>query len=540
MAKRSTEINRVLHSAQSDSDRDLLRRYARMLERRQMYETDLKQFVRKAFSILEPTTEFQNNWHIDYICDQLQAEVERYPIMHRDGRVGRPVKKTKDILINVPPRTLKTFITCVCLPAWAWTRRPYLRFIPSSYSRDLTMDSSLKCRNLIQSHWYQTLWGDVPGIDRGIKRVPVVLDKSQRQKVNFQNTAGGAYFATSVGGTVMGKGADFIIADDLQSQKESASEPARIAAVDHLKKGLSTRLNNQLYGVIIAIQQRLHEADVSGVLLGEDLSQETPEELEAKQEHIRRFHERWQFICLPARLRDPESYERVYPPELQNNYVNDLLFPDRYTNEVLDDMEETLGSLEAAGQLGQSPAPWSGGRIKREWIQRYLDVPANMPIYFSIDLPFDDDKQSKNPDKVDYAAICVFGVQGSNVYLLDVINQKWDITKSRDNVLRLWDKWQPQGILIEAAANGPALIKLLKERGIPGIIRIKKPDKSKMVRLNSVAPRIEAGDLWFPRVAIWLDAAMKQLVKFPAVAHDDIMDAIVQFLIWYDKRRSSW
>jgi len=540
----SRKIQQMLNLAQSDADREKLRKYLRLIEKRSLYEESLEAFVRRAFRVLEPTTEFQDNWHIQEICSVLEAEVKRWPVMRlKDSNKPRkPVQiqnKTQDILINVPPRSLKSFIVSICLPAWAWTRRPYLKFLNSSYSHDLSMDHARRCRQLILSNWYQFNWGEIAGIDRGY-RVPVVLDRSQRQKTNFSNTAGGQRYSTSVSGSATGFGADIIVGDDLQNQKESQSEPARKVAWDHWSKTLSTRLNNQKYGVRILIQQRLHESDVTGRLLGEDLPQETPEEIEKKQEHLENFHKKWKFICLPAEISDVEACERVSPKALLELYDDDLLFPERLNRQILRDLEATLGSLEYAGQYGQTPAPYAGGRIKREWIKRYGDLPSGLHIYFSIDLPFDDDKDSKNPDKVDYAAISVLGVRGMDVYLLDVINKKWDITKTRDNVLSLWKQWKPVGILIEKAANGPALIKLLREKGVPGIIGIKKPSVSKAVRLNAVAPRIEAGELWFPASAIWLSTAMKQLVKFPNVAHDDVMDTIVQFLTWWDKQRTSW
>lgn len=538
-------INDLIKNARNENERKILKGFLAKFEKRKVYEDSFYEFVKRAFKVLEPSTIFSDSPFIKEICNQLEKEIKRFPAQKKKGlskkkkKAMKPEDKDRDIVINIPPRSLKSFICSICFPAWGWTKRPYLKFVCSSYSKELSADLARDCRTLIESTWYQSNWGDVDFLNRTRPIVKLLI--SQKSKVNFGNTEGGKRFSTSVGGTATGFGGDFVICDDLQNQKQSNSESARKDAWEHYTKTLSSRLNQPKTGSFIIVQQRLHEEDITGKLKGESLPQETPEEITAKNKHLIKFHRKYRYICLPADLTQPENEELLFPKDLKKLYTNKYLSPKRLGIEELSNLQSMLGSYEYAGQYNQSPAPFTGGIVKVNWLKKYVDIPntKNLLRYFSIDLPFDDDKKSKNPDSVDYAAIGVYAVNGRYNYKIDSINQKWDIIRQQSEILKLWKKYRPHGILIENAANGPALIKLLQDKGIPGVITIARPSVSKTVRLTSVLPKIEAGELWFPANAPWVPGNVKQLTKFPNVKHDDIVDETVQFLIWRGKQ-GSW
>ena len=158
----------------------------RLQVERYIYQASLYEFTLGAFNALYPYEDFIPNWHIKVICDELQGEIER---------IARGEPKTSDLNINIPPRSLKSFIASVCLNAWAWTNYPWLKFITISYSATLSIKLSRLTRELIDSFWYQNHFGDM--FER---------DKDTWSKSNFRTKAGGFRFATSCGGTVTGDG----------------------------------------------------------------------------------------------------------------------------------------------------------------------------------------------------------------------------------------------------------------------------------------------------------------------------------------------
>lgn len=211
---------------------------------RRTFEGSYYDFFKAAWPILEPSNPFIDNWHFKYICGVLQQEIER---------ISRGEEKTTDLIFNVPPRSGKSMMVSIMLCPWAWIRFPWMRFINSSYDRDLSTDHLVNSRDVIQSGWYQRMWS---------KRFQMAGD--QNLKGFFRNTSRGYRIAASVGGGVAGKGADVIIADDLVNPKSSYYETERDGANRHYDQDLYNRLNNPNVGLRIIIAQRTHEDDTSG------------------------------------------------------------------------------------------------------------------------------------------------------------------------------------------------------------------------------------------------------------------------------------
>jgi len=210
-------------------------------EDRQRAEESLHQFVQKAWHVVEPATEYIDGWHIKAICDHLAAV--------SDGRI-------RDLLINIPPRHMKSLTVAVFWPCWVWTTRPGTRWLFSSYAQQLSTRDSVKCRRLIQSPWYRSNWGDA-----------FTLTPDQNQKDRFENSRGGHRLATSVDGSNTGEGADIIVCDDPHNTREARSELRRENVRIWWDEVMSTRLNNPNTGARVIVMQRLHEADLAGHVL---------------------------------------------------------------------------------------------------------------------------------------------------------------------------------------------------------------------------------------------------------------------------------
>lgn len=527
--------------ALSDADKHAIDLVHAFMQKRLLLQSSFYEFVVYAFKKVEPMTEFQSNWHIKELCDVAQKEIQRFPAMGSMNAKfeAKFKKKTKDYVVNVPPRSLKSFIYSICLPAWAWIERPYLKFICSSWNNKLSSEHSLKCRQIILSGWYQMFWGDRG--DRQKRRVVVSLSRDQAEKTNFQNTLGGARYAFSVGSAPMGFGAHVIIVDDPQNPRKAFNALASEQAWDHYSKDLASRYDAPESGVKFLVQQRLSAIDCTGKLRGEDLPTDTPEQQKYKQEFVDKFEKNYTHLCFPASIQDPENKQAVSPAKHIKRYKQALLFPKRLGKMVLSKLQDELGPYAYAGQYDQRPTLLKGGLIKRTWFCYYKELPRIQATYISMDLPNDGKREDKKgKDNPDYAGIGVWGVSGKNNYRLDGRMEQWALPKVISELKLLIKRYKPRGILIENAGYGPTLIRMLQNEGIQGIIRIEKPSISKTERGHLCVPQFCAGDVWLPEQALWVGSYVSQITMFPAVANDDLWDETMQFLIYRARNQSNW
>jgi hypothetical protein len=208
---------------------------------REMATRSLGEFVRQAWPIVEPSTPFVPGFHIDAIVEHLEAVTR--------GQI-------RNLLINVPPRHMKSLLVSVFWPAWEWIRWPERRWLFSSYAASLSIRDSLKCRRLIESPWYQARWGD-----------RFALTSDQNTKTRFDNSRSGYRIATSVGGTATGEGGDRIVCDDPHNVGEVASDSVRKGALEWWDVVMSTRVNDPKTSAMVIVMQRCHQRDLSGHLL---------------------------------------------------------------------------------------------------------------------------------------------------------------------------------------------------------------------------------------------------------------------------------
>ena len=469
---------------------------------RELASRSLKHFVRLAWPILEPSTPFFPGWHIDAIIEHLEAITR--------GQI-------RNLVINVPPRHMKSLLVSVFWPAWEWINYPERRWLFSSYAAQLSIRDSTKCRRLIESPLYQANWGD-----------RFALTSDQNTKTRFDNDKSGYRIATSVGGAATGEGGDRIVCDDPNNVNEVESDGVRKATNDWFDVVMSTRVNDPKTSSHVIVMQRCHEEDLSGHVLQR-----------GGYEHL----------CLPAEYEGTKCVTSIGFSDPRQN-IGELLWAQRFGSKELEDLKLRLGSYAAAGQLQQRPSPAEGGLIKRYWFRFWQPPGANLPpIRFR--LPngterlviaeeigrVEEQVQSwdcsfKDHETSDYVVGQVWGRAGSLFLLLYQERGRMDCpatVKAVRHVSQLWPYCAAK--LIEDKANGSAVIQMLS-RELPGILPV-NPEGGKVARAAAISPLIEAGNVYLPHPDYfpWVNDFIEECAAFPNGAHDDQVDAMTQILL---------
>lgn len=451
-------------------------------------EESLSVFTRFAWEILEPHTKLLWNWHNDCVADYLTAV---------------SMGQIKRLIINVPPRYMKSIQISVCFPAWTWAKEPQHRFLCASYAQNLSTKHSIDTRALIESDWYQKGWGS-----------KFQLSSDQNQKMEFENTARGHRKATALLGVATGHGGDTIIIDDPHDTTGAASDTERVRDVETFQQKFTTRLNNKKEGRIIVVMQRLHEEDLTGVLLKEG---------------------GWEHLCLPGIAETKTIITFPVKKRVITREPNDLLHPEREGWAEINQQKRSLRDYGFSAQYQQRPTPAEGGMIKRKWIKFYTQLPSHIEEYAQgWDLTF---KDGPTNDFVNAQCWCR---NGSNVYLVGRMNERMDFPTTLD-AFRSFTARHPKAIakLVEVKANGQALIDMLTKK-IAGIIPY-DPKCSKEARVSAVSAMWEAGNVWLPdpSIAPWIHDYIDQIVTFPNAAHDDEVDAMSLTLMYLQEKINS-
>lgn len=438
-------------------------------------------FFKKAWQQLEPETELVDNWHIKYLCDRLQEIVE-------DVANNKP--KKGDLLITIPPRSLKSSIVTIILNAWVWVNYPHIKFITASYAGDLAVEHSVKTRRLIESEWYQELFGD-----------SFKMTTDQNVKSRFENSNRGSRRATSVGGSVTGSGADIIIADDPHKVSEVSSDLIRKSVIDWWTNTMYSRLNNQSTGVRIVVMQRLHEEDLAGyVIKGGD----------------------YEHICIPV-----TSDGDIKPPELINYYQDGLFFPRVFSRDVIEKTRKALTDLKFAGQYMQAPAPPEGNLIKEQWFNYYTenDIPEGLPIKFYTDGAY-------GKEESDNSATIAYMVHNNNLYIKRVM--RWNlpfpsfISTYKRSIKDLGYDYR-SSCYFEPKAIGISAVQQLKSEGI-NVVEDKAPTESKVSRVTAAAASIQSGKVYLNKNDNSMNELIAESVIFPNGKNDDAIDALASII----------
>jgi predicted phage terminase large subunit-like protein len=362
-----------------------------------------------------------------------------------------------------------------------------------SYAEQLAEKLSNDSRRVMQSSFYQTVFPQT---------------RLERQSnLHLSTEQNGFRIGATVGGSVTGFGADWIIIDDPHNASEAWSETAREKVKSFYKQTLISRLNNPAEGRILLVMQRLHEEDLSG--------------------HLQR-NGGWRDLKLQARAtEDPEI--KIGPGLVRQVRAGELLQPDLLPAHWLDAQKFGMGSAAFEAQYQQQPVPAEGNMIKREWLL-HCDPPPRGTGRATLSL----DTATKENTESDFSACGVWLEADNKHHLIHVWKDKVNFPALRRKVLDMIDVFRPNAILIEDAGSGSALIQDLLGRGIPAIGRKAKDPKD--VRLSSASAYLEAGLMCLPKDAPWLAEFEAELLGFPGARHDDQVDALSMYFNWIRER----
>ncbi|MGB9408722.1 MAG: phage terminase large subunit [Terracidiphilus sp.] len=442
---------------------------------------DLTSFIERSFLELNPQTTFMPSPYIELLASTLEK-----------CRTG----KMKRLIINLPPRTLKSHAASVAFPAWLLGHDASKQIICVSYGQDLADKHARDCRTLMSSTFYRSLF---PG---------TVLSQEKKAVEDFMTTRQGFRLSVSVGGPITGRGADIIIVDDPLKPEDAFSEAQRTKTNDWYFTTLLSRLNSKENGVIIIVMQRLHQGDLVGEV--------------TDREH-------WDMLSLPAIAEQDESYP-IEGPLGNHLYVRkagEALHPERESLEALQQMRQTLGEYRFQSQYQQSPTSREGGVIKREWI-RYYETARRRDMECVLQSW---DTANKGGECNDYSVCTTWGTREGNFYLLDVFRKRLNFPDLKRAALDLFREYAPSKLLIEDRGSGTSLFQELKSEYV-WCLEAYNPQQGsdKLVRLEKQSVKFENGRVYLPKQAPWLDEYIQEIAGFPGTKHDDQVDSTSQAL----------
>lgn len=443
-----------------------------------LLRSDFESFLRRCLLTLNPGMPFLPNWHIKAITYQLERV--------RRGEVNR-------LIINMPPRHLKSLTVSVAFPAFLLGLEPWHRIFAISYGSELSLKHARDFRAIVTAPWY----------GRAFPKMRIARDTEDTVITSLK----GFRQATSVGGSLTGMGGKLFIIDDPLKPLDAQSEPARSRVNQWIFNTLMSRLDNKQTGVIIVVMQRVHMDDLSGFLASSSAE--------------------WEILSLPA-IAEVDERIQIGDNEFHYRQAGEALHPAHEPLESLLQMQRNIGSYFFGAQYQQSPIPEGGAMLQKPWFRFYETAPEQKPggkIFQSWDVAAKDGLQN------DYSVCTTWLFQDKNYYLLDLVRGRFDFPRLRDAAMALSDRYKPYAILIEDASAG---ISLAQELRAMGQFRVKSVpvNRDKVTRLFVQAAKFEAGLVHFSKNARYLPDLLAELLAFPNGKHDDQVDSISQALAY--------
>jgi len=456
---------------------------------------DFYAFVQKVFETVVPGATFSQNWSTEAVAHALEKVVKG---------------DTTRLIINIPPRNLKSICASVALPAFMLGHDPTKKVICVSYSDDLAVKFSNDCRAVMREAWYQRLF---PGTR---------IDRAKDTETEVRTTKRGYRLATSVGGTLTGRGGDIIIIDDPIKPQDAQSKSVREKTIQWYENTLLSRLDDKVHGAIVLVMQRLHMDDLTG--------------------HVVEKKAGFELLCLPAIAEKRENIQLGYG-RAHVREIDGVLDPVREPRAALENLKASMTPLVFSAQYQQAPIPLAGNLIKRAWIRPFTgSVPFKKGEYYVISW----DTAMKSSELADYSVGTVWQVQdgGRNMYLVDLVRGRFEFPELVDSAKALYNKWKREGatryLVIEDKGSGTSLIQALKNQKIYVDNHTMKLDGDKIMRLSAQAAQFAGGAVHFPTNAPWLDELLAELLGFPGVRHDDQVDSVSQalgYITWLEEHR---
>lgn len=478
-------------------------------------EESLYEFLSQSWRYID-SAPFTPGMPIEAVCRHLQAV--------KDGYIRR-------LIINIPPRCAKSSTTSVAFPAWVWAQQdehftsgPGVQFLHASYAQQLALRDSVKCRRLIESPFYQTMWGD-----------KFSLRGDQNTKTRFDNTAGGSRLSTSVGSALTGEGGDIIVVDDPNAAQEAFSEATIESTIEWWDSALSTRLNNPKTGAFVVIQQRLAEHDLTGHILEKDMGE-------------------WTHLMLPMRYEPDRSYYTDIGWKDWREEEGELLWPERFGEREVATLEAQLGPWAAAGQLQQRPEPKGGGIIKRDWWQLWErnEYPKFSFIVAALDTAYTTKEENdasamtiwgifEGGDQIAQATRVAtkdgetistitrsYGQRHPQVMMMHAWQGRYELHELVERVRDSMRDYRVDKLLIENKAAGLSVAQEIRrlygyEDFAVQLVDPKRQDK--VARLYSIQHLFAEGMIYTPNKN-WSEMVISQVSTFPKAKHDDLVDTV--------------
>ncbi len=455
---------------------------AALLHRRDMME-NLSPFIKKVFSTVDPGALYSHNWHIDLISEYLEA------CYHR---------QITQLIINIPPRFLKSICVSIAFPAWVFGQDPTERILSASGVSSLATRHSTDCRKVLRESWYRNLFPDV------------MIADNQDAKNRYETTKGGHRFATSVGGSSVGEGGRIKIIDDpIDPNKISLVEIA--SSNNWFDNTWSTRSDDPERTVDILVMQRVSNDDMTAHLLNKG---------------------GWEHLVIPQ---EAETRTIIIFPISKTKKVRqegELIHEERFGRNAVAKAKVNLGSYGYDSQHQQKPTAKGGNRVKMEWFPRHGILPASPDEVVQSWDTGNKTKELSNP------SVCeTFYRFGDRWFLADILKKKMAYPDLKRTVKALNDAHSPDLILIEDKASGTQLLQDYERK-----LRVKgvEPDREKAMRMEIQLPALEAGMISLPDTdlmsASWLFEFEQNLQAFPMNREWDEIDALSQFLRWLKGR----
>ena len=443
---------------------------------------DFVAFVEMVLTTIAPRIPYEPNWHVEAIA-RAAAEV-------RSGVHPR-------LIVNCPPRSLKSTIISVALPAFILGHDPTQRIIVASYGAELSRKLASDFRLVVNSPWFRRLFPN--------------FQIARDAEMELVTTARGFRYATSVGGALTGRGGDLIIIDDPIKADEALSKDRREAGVVRYEQVALSRLDDKRQPKLIVVMQRVHVDDLTGHLL--------------KAGGFRHLN-------LPAIAPEQLSIP-LYGNRRKIWRQGEPLDSNRLPLEVLEQLRRDMGAFAYSAQYLQQPIPEDGEIVKWGWFPRYSAPPAQESgdrIVQSWDTA------AKAGEGNDYSVCTTWLLKrNGDAYLLNLYRRKLIFPDLLHQIEHLAGLYNADAVLIEDAGSGTGLIQTLRPTHL-NVIGI-KPDGDKVTRMSVQSTMIESGKVFLPNEAPWLDQFRYEIAAFPNGSHDDRMNSLSQFLKWARERR---
>lgn len=442
---------------------------------------DLFSFVWKTFITLHQGQEdgFVPAWHVRAMCFELENLLSG---------------ENKRLVINVPPRHLKSITVAVAFVAYILGHRPEAKIIVASYGLDLARKHSEDCRRVMQAEWYERAFPKTRLAARG------------NTADAFHTTKGGGRKAVSLGGAVTGHGADYIIIDDLLKAQDAASAVELERAQGFIEGTLLSRFDKPSEGRVVMIAQRLHELDPPGYLLDKGT---------------------YRHLNLPAIAEEDQSIA-IGRGKFHQRIKGEALFPENMGLDTLHQLRGEMGAAAFNCQYQQNPVAPDGSPLRWEAFGTYDDIRARAD--YQLVVQSWDTGMSSDP-RSDYSVCTTWGFRDGRWHLLDLFRGQLDFPELKQKAFAHCDAWQADRVLIEDAASGKSLLQEFRNSDYRQAQPI-KAHEDKEIRFNVACAPVEEGLVYLPREASWLPVFKRELQSFPRGRHDDQVDSFSQFLNW--------